>query len=520
MPWPDFVAAREARRARALHGADALVAGHHTDLPGWRIARPEIVLATLAERPPTPPPEALWAALAEPGDLPDPGDRVVAARLHRRWLRERARGEVAPTRRHRLAWALYELDALAEEVTLRERDAWAAVVHTSSAEEDAASAALWAGWFTGDPWSGRSRWEALYLPAATRSFAAVCAAREVPAAVRERALSDLREGFHYRLLGAGDAPPGWAELAVRVLETAGPVEAVARVLSEAGWTRLATCAAHRGGWADTLAHAWPDRAEPVARARAFVERIRTELPWVETLLDTHVVRRLVLAWASDETPRPWRVATQNRGKARGRLRAVATGEAGPTLLQALLDLDALHARTVDGVRRYAWAWAWQELATDFAYGLSEPVTPPCTAREPELAPFGDEEAAALRTWLLLVVLRGRLGHLRRWVRTGGTGDRDSTWARLLTDALPAALRDDPPPGYRRVRADLADTLDDHLEALRPTLRALADLPEGRGLRAAFTSRLEPGWHAAVPFPRSGFPTLQRHARAEAEDPCT
>ena len=122
----------------------------------------------------------------------------------------------------------------------------------------------------------------------------------------------------------------------------------------------------------------------------------------------------------------------------------------------------------------------------------------------------DEALACLQTWLLLVVLKGRVHHLRRWVETGGTGDRDTTWGRLLSESLPPHLTSE---HYRAVRLELARDLERRLARNEPVLEQIVALPRGRGLRAAFEAALGDWWHDDVPLPRSGFPTFVRHAEA-------
>ena len=46
---------------------------------------------------------------------------------------------------------------------------------------------------------------------------------------------------------------------------------------------------------------------------------------------------------------------------------------------------------------------------------------------------------------------------------------------------------------------------------------LATLKKGRTLRKAFTASLDGRWHGAVPFPRSGFPTLRANAITAIEN---
>lgn len=417
------------------------------------------------------------------------------------------------------------LEHLGQQIEARERRAWAEEEHLADAL-DGRARDLWGAWLAGHPWEARAGWEELYLAPAERTFRAICLARELPAEVRGRVVSDLREAFFYALVGGQGPFPGWAELAVRVLETAGadgPVCAVAPLLANADLSRLTRCAATRGSWRQTLATLWTDLPEESARALRSHRLVASNPSQLEALLDLHVLRKVVAAWPAD----PWPRVTQNRGRARGRLRAALAESRGPELSRALLGLDALHSRTRAATQRFAWAWAWAELARDFSFDLDRTVTPACVDAGSALAPLSASDHAALRTWVLLVLLRGRRGHLERWVRTGSTGDRDSAWARLLA-TLPDDLADPASPGartrtYHRVRTALSDSLCDHQQGLASVLAALARLEGGRGLRGRFTAAVGGAWDARVPLPRTGFPRLVEQARraraAHLEDPC-
>ncbi|MEL6348703.1 MAG: hypothetical protein AAFV53_36705, partial [Myxococcota bacterium] len=180
-------------------------------------------------------------------------------------------------------------------------------------------------------------------------------------------------------------------------------------------------------------------------------------------------------------------------------------------------LDALFDRSLAAVRRYAWAWAWQEMALDFSFDISRPVTPPCVEVSALPDPFPGALRGAIETWVLLVVLRGRKHHLRKWVRAGSTGDRDSTWARLLSDALPEDLCDDAASGrsrsYRRLRVDLAENLDDILIGLEPLLRQIAALKPGRKLKKQLLAAVDGRWDSRIARPSAGFPTFLKNAQA-------
>jgi len=526
MTWAQYIDLRENRRQQSLRWSAAPEPAA-VPLGAWRLqadpALRDAAAHTLASASLSPGPAQLWRHLAAPGALPTPPDPAAQrpAWQHHDWLAQQGGAlEDAPERR--LAWALAALDHCGREVERRERWAWSAVQHTPS-PHDEASAALWAGWLGGQPWSLRERWEALYLSPVVRTFRGVCEARRLPKPVVTRIVRDLEEGFFYRLVG-GDGVPGWAELAVRVLETDAPVRALAAALDAAAWDRLSRCAVSRGSWQESCAAVWSTLPEAGSRARALTRAGQADPDWAEAWMDLHVVRRLVRTWETRPDADAWAIISQNRGRARGRLRAlVAAGATG--LADRLLSLPGLHARTTAAIRRYAWAWAWQEMALDFSFDIARSVTPPCHDVATLPAPFGAGLRPAVETWVLLVVLRGRLSHLRRWVASGSTGDRDSTWARLLSDSLPDTLSEAVPGkrarSYRRLRVDLAESLDDILAAQRPLLAAVTDLGAARGLRGRFTALVDGRWDGAVPLPRSGFPSFLKNAQATldvAEEP--
>ncbi len=204
----------------------------------------------------------------------------------------------------------------------------------------------------------------------------------------------------------------------------------------------------------------------------------------------------------------WGIVTQARGRVRARVRRLAS-ERPSALLEALLQAQALHARTVAAARRWAWAWAWDELARDFSFDLERPLSAPCEQRDELDLQLPSEAIEALDTWVLLVVLKGRSTHLQRCVREGSTGDRDTTWGRLLSDDLPRGLAVE---RYQALRVELADSLGLRLATLRPLLTRIAEMEAGRTLRRRFEALLGDTWHPEMAFPRAGFPTFVRHAR--------
>ena len=528
--WGAFLQEREQRAHRALQlaaGLDDLISAAEGAvagalLGGWRFgdtpALLRVLLAEVADAPPAPSAtERGWVLSPVPSDGGSAVPVQQAAWLHHQQVRAWAPPDGVEGPERAQAWALAELGFFGEEVERRERAAWRAVRYAEQPKDDAAVALMWASWMSGSAWDLRRRWEKRFLPATRQVFRGVCSARSLPEPVVQRALSDLSEAFFYHLLS------GWPELAARVLETDRVVDTLAGSLSEGRWRTLAGCVVSRGGWRQTAALVWDSLPELASRARALAREGLATPERLERWMDLHAALRMVASWRGDPGSDAWAVVRQNRGRARGRLRALAMS-APDSLHDHLLGLEGLAARTEAAVRRYAWAWAWKELALDFSFDIARTVTPPCEPAEALPEPLPDALLPALEVWVLLVIFRGRVEHLRRWVATGSTGDRDSTWARLLTEALPEALADPGEPGaeqrgrtYRRLRADLAERLPELLQGLRPLLAQIASLSPGRGLPAQLSALLEGRWHADVPYPRSGFPSIHKHAGAFLRD---
>ena len=529
MSLPDSPAHRTAAAYLALRDQDQVAAHTGHALAAWHFDGDRRLTAVLEARLTQtewrPSPRRAFATLAPRSDLPTLPP-VDADRAHSRTLcaaTPQGYPDLEATTRVRA-----DLARLGRWQHWHGTEAWRAQSFDPDPTRDAAASALWAAWWTGDCWGGRDRWESLFLPAAVQVFRAVAAARELPAEVSARAVADLREAFFFRMIG-GD-PSGWRELAARVLETAAPdpVSRVRSALDAHGAQRAALCLSCRGSWRQTVAAVFPELGEVLARARALAgDADDHPAPSWQALLDLHVALRLLRSWSmSGPPPRSghpfpegsdYTIITQNRGRARGRLRAVLAARPAAHIVAEVLELDALAHRTEVAVRRFAWAWAWQELAYDFSFDLHRAVTPGCQPAATTVEPLSDDARQALPSWLLLVVYRDRLDHMVRWVQTGSTGDRDSTWARLLTEALPRSLKDPPVPGaraasYGRLRAELGLSLHAYLAQSRGRLARAATLRSGRSLKRSFIELHEDDWHPSVPMLRSGFPTARAAAK--------
>lgn len=527
MDAAEFLAEHAARRRDALSAAAAcLLQGQpqaardllrqHLRLEDADTAR---LLDHLCGHLPRPAPVPYAALLADPATLPALAGEPAPDWIWRERLEARLQRMPLPappderTRVERLAWGLLELASVGAEVERRQRAPWGRVRYPSEAALEATTAALWAGWFSGNPWSIWADWERLFLPDATRAFAAVLRVRRIPPERRTILLDDLRESFLFMLIGDGQGTPGWRELAVRVLETAAPdpLAALCQHLDTRGWLAASACAVRRGHGPRSAAVLFPATPHPAHQARQLARRGEGQPSALDSALELHVACRLIERWSRDpETTcrdRSWQVVLQNRGRARARLRALLAGGAPERLLAPLLSLEGLCPRTRRAVRSYARDWAWIQLSRQFPFHVHR-LDPPCHAPDEDEPLFSASDADLLRTWVLLVVLKGRLDHLEQWIQTGGTGgDRDATWGRLLLD-LPDRLRDFDPDGrasrgQHRLRAELADQLPELLEALRPLLMRLSLLPAGRDYGALVNALLDEAstaWSPAIPRP--------------------
>jgi len=410
-----------------------------------------------------------------------------------------------------LAWALAELALLADCIETHERGPWGGQGLAATPAEDAVVAELWRCWTEGRPWDARAAWEKRFLSPALRAFSAVVRARRLPEDVRARALDDAREGFFYALLGDGRQETGWRELAVRLLEDAGggPDEALARALPASAWDRVARCAVTRGHGPATAALVWGEGSAWQLQARDLAQAGLQQPERLAGLLDLHVASRLVDRWAepaSTAAERSWAVVAHNRGRARSRLRAVLRESEPEHLLARLVALPGLAARTRAAVARYARDWAWQQVQHGFSFYDGRTIDPPCHLPEGAPPPFDADQQAALRAWVTVVVVKGRLGWLRQWVHGGSQLDaRDSTWGRLLKDECPATLRElagaSRAEGLARLRADLSEQLDRVLRQVEPVLEGIAQIEaRPRETQARFEAALAPVAHPLVAIP--------------------
>lgn len=405
---------------------------------------------------------------------------------------------------HDLPGKLADLDLIGGRIAMVERRGW----ELPPGPNDRELIAAWDAWFEGRPWDHRTLWERRYLHLAREAVRAVARHLRLPEAALRRVLDDLEDSFFLVLFGDEDGVPTWLDIGLLALERApeGPVMSLGSCLNAPGWDRLGACLRRRGAWPATLNCA-PGVAAPRDAAA------------LEELLDLHVLRQ-VLTGADTasalDLDRAWRVVRSNRGRMRGRLRALLVEGPRDGIRGRLLRHPALSRATETALARFWFHQAWQELRRDFTFDGRDLATPPCAPTEEDATTERLElNQGALRTWVLLVALRGRWEHLQRWAEEGSTGDRDSTWGRLLADQLPAALargaagqRD-----LRPLRDYLSMNLADVLTSLLPTLEAVASAQPGPGLNDVVRRVLKPGWHAEVDFPQRRFAELRDHAAA-------
>lgn len=445
---------------------------------------------------------------------PDPAPDALAPWGHPDavWARLRALPPLDDGGSARITAAVAALSALGSPV------AKAAAGPLAPDPRDPAVRDAWRAWATNDPWSVRRPWERWFLPSCLRAFRAVLTVRGASPARAREVLAGVREVFVFQLLGVRDAPPGWREIAARAAEVGPqpPLVGLVRALSAGDRATAACCAATRGRWSDTVRLVDPSpEADARGRALATIDPERAH-----QLALTHAALGLVDAWsegACDDPTDAHRRVAGSLARSTARARAILVGSTD-ALTRWLTTMDHPFARTEAATARYAWSWAWQEASRGFPLTGDRPVTPPCQPPAPGAPPWAADQRAAARAWVLLVVLRGRAAVLERWVRTG-EGDPDTTWGRLLTDAIPASLRDPIADGarsatYHRARSELSFALDDLSASLSEVIHEVARQdPTARGLRGAVTRILTPAWHPDVPLPAAGFPSMVAAARS-------
>ena len=382
---------------------------------------------------------------------------------------------------------------------------------------DGQAALAWTAWFAEDYYSAQPYDYAVnqLIPRVQAVFQGVLSAAELPPKARRDTLIELGEGAFATLLTARDegSLPAWLDIATRALERGpgGPLRCLSLVLSPQERASAGLCFASRRLWTPTLAAIWPDDA-PRGRAARLSAWLRDDPEALPRITHFHLLSRLIerAAHAGPEAlgdAELRAICRQNVARARARLRATLAARP-EAVLSALLSLDALHARTQDAAGRYAYAWVNRELTFGLSMGHAPRVTPRCVAPDPLPEGATDADPAMsideARGWVLLVIFRGRLGHLWRWVYEGTTGDRDSVWGALLKSELPPSLRE---PGLHRprLRQTLRAELPELLWELEPVLNTWAnqDLSEPRRVKARVLKLLQSAAPTGQRWPARG-----------------
>lgn len=525
--WDAFLAVREQDRRAALSAASRLVRGEIGDaaraLDTWRFARwpglSPTVLTALAAAPPRPTGAAVARALT-PGDALPRCARAQAPWLHRAWLATQELPEPsselpAAAPELQLAWGLMALRGLGREIDDRLVTPWRRQ-ELAPDPRDAEMPELWEAMRAGGPWRQFRKWEMYFRPTAEMAIRGVLDACGWPRGDWDNRVLVERDNFLVRMLGS-DSGAGWRAVAVRVLETGpdSPLVALSAALDGAAWSQVARCAVARGHGRHTAMSLWPD----VGRARVLAERVAAwsldETPRLEALAELHIAQRLVSRWgagaalAEDEM---WRVASQNLGRARGRLRAVLRESPDEALIRVVLSRDRLFHRTRLAVARSWRDIAWRQHHAGWSGDISMEIEPGCRLRRPPAAP--SDEDRLVGTWLLLCVLRGHLQDLLTWADSG-KGIGGGGWGRLLTAYAPPELRPtNDLDGLATMRTRVVLGLRPRLRGLLPTVRAVAALdPNARGLADALNAAIDPVWDKAFQKPAARQRQIVAHAVA-------
>ncbi|MBX2802027.1 MAG: hypothetical protein KTR31_30380 [Myxococcales bacterium] len=516
MRWRGFERRRQERRALALHAAQKVGNGEweplRTVLDGWNLGpylpAAQRVVADLLVHPPTIPGEEAHVELAESLPEPPSGDEGsdVDAHVHRALAMQRVQGEPVSGARAGV-WCLARLAGLAEDVHQRHHLAWKNHTYAPHALDEEVRQ-LWRCWFEEQPWGIRQRWHELFFDRAAAAFRSELGGGRGADVV----LRDLEEAFFYGMLGRSSKNSGWAELATRVLETTGdePSTGLAAYAGPEVWQLAAECVVQRGHLPQTSELAWPDAGNDLGRAWC----AKTDLPrhW-GAYVNLHALIRVVDRWSGGAvgTDSTWNSIAQNRGRARGRLRAamrMVGPEGGWT---ALLGVDALYARTRDALGWMCMDWARAQRMRQFSFHLDQtPAGAQCLPDPVWRDPLDTEEVRILETWAVLVAMKGRFGRLRDWSQSGSHGQRDSTFGRLLQN-VPEPLHVG--QGYDRVRAAICAHWPTVERTVLERATEVAALRADADIAQAFEACIAPWWHPSVPIPQVQYRRYRQNCAA-------
>ena len=511
--WREYEAQRRTVAVTAVAAAEALRSGDRRPaaamLAPWSLGPfLDAAVTVLQERsahPPRPSPVEGHLALSDALAIPQP-ELALPRWAHRERVLAAHSGSVGGAEGvDGLAWALARLWEIGHDIEARRFAPWSDRTYRPDPILDPEVECLWRTLMSDDPWPARRRWEALFLGRAEGAVVAVLRGSSIPEYRRQQILADVREGFFYAMLGGSARDAGWAELGARVLETVDPhpIAALSWHAGAEAWRLVARCVVDRGHMQRTAVRAWPHAANGTGRAWC----ARRILPrhW-RAFVALHVLCRVVDRWddpTCTDTASTWRSVVQNLGRARGRLRAVLIQTGPRTGWGTLGRIAALHARTRTAIGWMCRDWAQRQLTHDAPFDLQGARGAACNAPSlPWRDEYRTEARRAASSWLVLVALRGRWPHLRRWSRDRSHTGRDTGFGRLLTDA-PASLVDveGGRRAYHRLRAYVSSDWSSLQRGVLRRIRSVADLdPDTPNLRDRFEACLL-DWHADVPFPR-------------------
>jgi hypothetical protein len=369
---------------------------------------------------------------------------------------------------------------------------------------DPSALQVWRSFLQGDPLAGAEQLLALCRDTLRSTARPALHGLGLRAGVLSSRVDEIEDAFVYQLTGMLDTQPGWLDVAVRAVQASSPTDWVElqALLDEPRQQAVGTCLTRRGAWPRTLRALWPDCSTHAARAWQIAQSTASDRRFLEVLFDTHLAVRLIDGWSdpAQAPPDPDSTWLHHHHSARGRLRAVLMLPGNRELLAArLLTLPAPGARTTAAVGAFVLTWAHRLHESGFFRSEGEPITTPCAADRP-LACLDETHQPAVRSWLLLAILRGCYPTLRAWLAGRPLRDGGGVWARLRLQELPSFLQaGDLDEGRERLRRTLQRDWTDLIADLRPLLELIA-AQEGAGDRSAAREKIRQSWHAAVPGP--------------------
>jgi len=312
-----------------------------------------------------------------------------------------------------------------------------------------------------------------------------------------RAYIDDLNVFLVALLSAPGPQAAWRDLAASVL-TAGPVPfaRAARVWGPACAEQVAMrIFDHDASVAHSARALWPTWT--VRRRAVEVGRIvRASPSGLQALIEVHSLLRAVAAGPAGHG------ATVAWDRARWQVVRALLVVPADRLVDAICEVPHLSRRSTHAAAHYGRRRAERARKRNLLEE-GEVLLSPCAA-PPPLA-----DAEAVRTWVLLAVLRGQSASLRAWAEGATTHTAEGGgWQRVMNHfpVSDPTLRDP-------TRLRLAIDLDAILAGWHPWLEQVAGLPTDRSLRTRLHTLLRPIWSPAISLPPRGAPKMVAHAKA-------